>query len=259
MIDMGGIPQRLKEHIGEAQNHQVLDRLLAEIMVDAENLIFAKGPGDRVIDGGCGIKVPANRLFDDDPGLRGDKPELADAGANIAEQFRPDGQVEGANPVGAAGKRRSQVAPALTGGGVERHIGNGLDEPFHRRFVALVLVDEFAERLAGHCPEFLVGQGAARSADHPAIIGNLTIGKAMIKRRQQLAPGQVAGAADDDVIERLNGDDAVSHWRFPDWRRAGAGDLPPQLPHRVKHGMDRRRVVRASGRWQWSLARRSST
>ena len=38
MIDRGVGPQRLEHHIGEAQREQVLDGLLAQIMVDAERL-----------------------------------------------------------------------------------------------------------------------------------------------------------------------------------------------------------------------------
>ena len=42
VVDMGGVPQRLVERVGKAQRHQVLHRLLAEIVVDAEDLVFAE-------------------------------------------------------------------------------------------------------------------------------------------------------------------------------------------------------------------------
>ena len=40
VVDMVAIPDRLEQAVGEAQHQNVLHRLLAEIMVDAENLIF---------------------------------------------------------------------------------------------------------------------------------------------------------------------------------------------------------------------------
>ena len=42
VVDMGGVPQRLVERVGKAQRHQVLHRLLAEIVVDAEDLVLAE-------------------------------------------------------------------------------------------------------------------------------------------------------------------------------------------------------------------------
>ena len=44
------VPQRLEQRVGEAQRQQVLDRLLAEIMVDAEDLLLGEDGGDRVVD-----------------------------------------------------------------------------------------------------------------------------------------------------------------------------------------------------------------
>ena len=63
---MRGIPQRLVEHVAEAQHHQVLHRLLAEIVVDAENLLFGENRADRLVHRARGGQVLADRLFDDD-------------------------------------------------------------------------------------------------------------------------------------------------------------------------------------------------
>ena len=43
-------PQRLEDRIAEAQRHQVLHRLLAEIMVDAERSLLREGGGDGIVD-----------------------------------------------------------------------------------------------------------------------------------------------------------------------------------------------------------------
>ena len=42
MIDEIVVPQRLEERVGEAENENVLHRVLAEIMVDAIKLVLAE-------------------------------------------------------------------------------------------------------------------------------------------------------------------------------------------------------------------------
>ena len=63
MVDMGAVPQRLEQGIGEPQRQQVLDRFLAEIMVDAEGPLLGKGSGDGVVDLAAGGEIAAQRLF----------------------------------------------------------------------------------------------------------------------------------------------------------------------------------------------------
>ena len=58
------LPQRLEQRIGEAQREQVLDRFLAEIMVDPEGAVLGEGGGDRVVDLAAGFEVAAERLFE---------------------------------------------------------------------------------------------------------------------------------------------------------------------------------------------------
>ena len=50
VIDMGGVPERLEQRVAEAERHQVLHRLLAEIVVDAVDLPLVEDPADRVVD-----------------------------------------------------------------------------------------------------------------------------------------------------------------------------------------------------------------
>ena len=42
VVDIRRVPQRLEQHVGEAQRQQVLHRLLAEIMVDPEDALLGK-------------------------------------------------------------------------------------------------------------------------------------------------------------------------------------------------------------------------
>ena len=49
MVDMARIPQRLEQHVAEAQRDQILHRLLAEIMIDAVNPVFGKQRADHLV------------------------------------------------------------------------------------------------------------------------------------------------------------------------------------------------------------------
>src|SRR3546814_2014190 len=63
MVDRLRVPQRLEQHVGEAQREEILDRFLAEIMVDAEDAVFGKGVADLGVDFARRGEVVADRLF----------------------------------------------------------------------------------------------------------------------------------------------------------------------------------------------------
>jgi hypothetical protein len=50
VVNMGRVPERLVQRVGEPQRHQVLHRLLAEIVVDAEDLVLVEDAADRVVE-----------------------------------------------------------------------------------------------------------------------------------------------------------------------------------------------------------------
>ena len=122
MVDMGGVPQRLVKRIGKAQRHQVLHRFLAEIVVDAEDLLFLEDLADRVVELRAPMQIAADRLFDDDAGVLGDQLVIADLFGNIAEKRRSDGQIEGADAVLAFIEQLFQDVPALVGFGIDGNV-----------------------------------------------------------------------------------------------------------------------------------------
>ncbi len=94
MVDMGGVPQRLIERIGKAQRHQVLHGFLAEIMVDAEDLVFAENAAQRIVERHGGFQIAADRLFHDDARITGNQAMRLQTGGDIAEERRADGEIK---------------------------------------------------------------------------------------------------------------------------------------------------------------------
>src|SRR5208282_875704 len=67
MVDVAAVPDRLEDAVGETENQDVLNRFLAEIMVDAINLALLKDFSKILIEGASAFKVPAKRLLDYQP------------------------------------------------------------------------------------------------------------------------------------------------------------------------------------------------
>ena len=68
-LDVGDVfpaPGRLEQTVGKTERHHALHRLLAEVMVDAEDLIFAEHGVDLVVQLARALQIDAKRLLDDD-------------------------------------------------------------------------------------------------------------------------------------------------------------------------------------------------
>ena len=64
MIDPVAVPDRLEQSIGEAERHDALDRVLAEKVVDPENLVLVQCAQDLGIQLARRIQAMTERLFD---------------------------------------------------------------------------------------------------------------------------------------------------------------------------------------------------
>ena len=67
VIDLLPVPQRLEQAVGETQRHDVLDRFLAEEMIDPVDLMLLQRFQDLGIERLGRSQIVAERLFDDDP------------------------------------------------------------------------------------------------------------------------------------------------------------------------------------------------
>ena len=68
VIDAAVVPEVLEDAVGEPQHHQVLHRLFAEVMVDAEDLALVQMLAHLADDVQRAVQVVADRLLDHDPG-----------------------------------------------------------------------------------------------------------------------------------------------------------------------------------------------
>ncbi len=96
VIDVIAIPQRLKDAVGEAEDEQILHRLLAEIVIDAEDLALMKDGIDAGVELARRGQIAAEGLFNDDARaatVRLSEPLRAEPLDNVGKKLRRRGQI----------------------------------------------------------------------------------------------------------------------------------------------------------------------
>src|SRR3546814_10058804 len=104
-----------------------------------------------------------------------------------------------------------QFRPAFVAGTVHRDVAHALEEAVDARGIALARSDMTLDRLARRLPVFRIRHLPPRHRDDAAGTDDLTGTVAQEQGRQQLAVGEVAGAADDDQLERIDGNSLRGH------------------------------------------------
>ncbi len=66
MVDVLAVPERLEEAVREAEDEEVLDRLLAEVVIDPEDLRLVEGLADGVVQDLRALEIVPEGLLDDD-------------------------------------------------------------------------------------------------------------------------------------------------------------------------------------------------
>ena len=118
----GGVPERLEKRVAEAQRNQVLDRFLAEVVIDPEGLGFAEDIGERRIGLPRAVEVMPDGLFDHDTAQRPIKSELLQAFAGFCKQTGTDGEVEDAHAIRPRVELCLQLRPAGLARDVDRQV-----------------------------------------------------------------------------------------------------------------------------------------
>ena len=193
-LDVLTAPQRLEPGIGESHEFDVLDRLLAQVVVYAQQLVLAEHLVQSIIQLDRRVQARAEGLLDGDPTVAREvgSAELLNHGA---EERRRDLEIE------------ERAADALHVGrqpGVEARIREVAAEIGHalRQTGQNSLVDDLPrgrhhrmDRIARHGPKVLITHVIAGDADHghreePPLLQ-------VIERRKRHLVGEVAGDPED--------------------------------------------------------------
>ena len=251
------VPDRLEDGVGEAEGEDVLNGLLAQVVVDPEDLVLVEDGLHLGVQRSSGLQVGPERLLDHDPppgplrrfGHRG----RAQVRHDQRERRRRRGAV--IDPV-AAGvpllvdlvQEPVQALEARAVSEVQLLEAHAVQEGFQDRLVDRLGARVGADGVGGALAELLVAQVALGRADHPEARRQDALQGQVVNRRQQLALRQVAGRAEDDDQRRV-GDPVLvqalaegiglqlgrfSHARrgAPRGRRTACASSPPPGPRR---------------------------
>ena len=167
VVDAVGVPQRLEEGVGESGHQQVLHALLAEVVVDPEDLVLLEHRTDGVVDLERRGQVAADRLLEDQSRARRDQPVLGEAFADRSEERRADGEVEDPDAVRVV-ELRGQVRPAVAALDVDADVRQAGDEPVEGWRVELTGAYEAGQLAADLVAVAVVVQPGARERDDAA-------------------------------------------------------------------------------------------
>ena len=107
VVDVVGVPDRIAQLVGEAQRQDVLNRLLTQVVVDAEHRLLGEDGVDHTVEFARTVQVVTERLLDDDPAppvlLRAGQPRLAQLFA------APPGTTSAGSPGRRRGCRRCRA------------------------------------------------------------------------------------------------------------------------------------------------------
>jgi len=213
------VPDGLGDRVGEAEVEQVLHRLLAEEVVDAEDRALVEDLLQRAVDGLRARQVASERLLD--------------------HHTRAGTAARGAEPRGDLGKQARRNRKVVAGA---RRVAERPAQRRERGVVAVVAVHELqlgleaAQRL-GVRVRIVAGEALAHPGDQRVAPG-AAAGHAHHDLRQAPAPLQVLERGEDLLVGEVAGD-AEDHQRIAQCRVRGSQALPVRWWRETGHGSDR--------------------
>ncbi len=193
VVDEVAVPDRLEQAVGKAERQDVLRRLLAEEMVDPENLALVEHLVQLGVQHHGARQIGAERLFHDDAGPfdqpgRAEQPHRWQRGARRHAEIMDAPAFAAQQPFGTLNRRLQYLRPGGHGDIVQRR----------REGRPVIFLDlaagELVQRLPREGAEAVGVHVVQRDADDPAA-GDEATARQVEHARQQLAPGQVAGGA----------------------------------------------------------------
>ncbi len=231
VVDIAAIPERLVNRVCEPEVDQVLDGFLAEVVIDAEDILFGKGTLERAVQFLGALEVRAKRLLDDQAmtcaiGAAG-QPGGGEVLRGLAEVLGRGRQVEEVilADLGALRQHLQLLRQAFVGLDIVQFSLEVVDA--RRQLLPDGVIDrlrvgELQQRLAQILAELVVGLGATGESDDREIIRQEVILGQVIEGRNDLAVGEIARGPEDDRYGWRNlGRSSGNHRRA---RRIEVGD-----------------------------------
>jgi len=215
--DVVPVPQRLEDRVREAEDEDVLDAFLTEVVIDAIDLVLAELVEHEPVERLCRFEAAAERLFDHHaaPGpllvrMRAlGEPVRAEVFEGRLEHAGRNRQIEKSVLLLVRGARLDLLEPLLDVpvGVVLREIAAGVERPLTEPlpdvvvdFVDLVGV---RHRLAHQGAIPFVGILIARHAQQGEVVRQELLLRQIVDRRDELALGEIAGPAEDHHRARV--------------------------------------------------------
>ncbi len=191
--DVAPVPDRFEQGVREAEDEEVLDGLLAEVVVDAEDVLLGEHLMQHLVQFERRCEVSTEGLLDDDaaPPVETDGRQRLGHGR---EHRRRDRHVVDGNFRLVLVEAVLERLPRRRVGVVALDQVEPIAEPLEHVIVDLLHV--LADRVGGVLPEVVVRPVATGDADdrHLELVAALHV----VERREQLALSQVAGGAEQD-------------------------------------------------------------
>ena len=200
VVDRGAVPQRLEEAVREAGDEEVLHALLAQVVVDAEDLRLVEDRADGVVDRLRRGEVVPDRLLQHDPGHLVDQAVLGQACRDGAEEAGCAGQVVDPDAAGVDVPEPLGERAPVGLVDVDADVLEAGDELFGRLGVEVGGGHEAGQLAADLVAVAVVVEACSRRGDDADVGGQLPVAVALVEGGQQLADGEVAGAAEDDDV-----------------------------------------------------------
>ena len=235
VVDVVGVPDRLEHLVGEPEREEVLDRLLAEVVVDPEDAVRREDVLDDRVELPGRREVVAEGLLDDDAAPR---PGLGRGEAGPLELLAHGGE--------RAGRDREVERVVAAGAALLVELGDGLGEQVEGGVVVEAAGDE-ADALGEGAPHLLAERGARVLLDRlvddlaEVLVGPVAPGEPDEREagRQQPAVGEVVDRRHELLAGEVAGD-AEEHQAA---RSGDAGEaLVARVAQRVRLGGDARRA-----------------
>ena len=203
VVDVVAVPERLEQHVGKAQRREVLHGLLAEVVIDAEDLPLLEDRSDLVVNRPRRREIVADRLLQHHARVGCHQPGGAQAYTGLAEQLRRGREVKHPDAV-AVVELGHQLAPALGFRGICGDIVEPVEKARQAALVDILGCNIAAQVLLDLRDVAVTPEVAARDADDPALGRELPVAIAVVQAGQQLASGKVAGGPEHREVEGID-------------------------------------------------------